>query len=62
MRKYTYDQRIIKALVDKYGLTTVYIRQCLSGNNLSLTADKIKNDYKEIDKAFENTLLSLLKK
>ncbi|SFD09989.1 hypothetical protein [Flavobacterium phragmitis] len=60
-RKYTYDQRIIKALVEKYGLTTVYVRQCLSGNNLSITADKIKSDYKEIDKAFQAITTNLLK-
>lgn len=59
--KYTYDQRIIKALVEKYGLTTVYVRQCLSGHNLSLTADKIKNDYKETDKAFQKVIVNLLK-
>ncbi|HEY1194226.1 hypothetical protein [Flavobacterium sp.] len=61
-RKYTYDQRIIKALVEKYGLTTVYVRQCLSGHNLSITADRIKNDYKELDKAFQEIITNLLKK
>jgi hypothetical protein len=58
-KKYTYDQRILKALSEKYGLTTVYIRQCLSGNNMSMTADKIKSDYKEIEAVFSAALVSL---
>lgn len=58
-KKYTYDQRILKALNEKYGLTTVYIRQCLGGQNLSITADKIKADYKEIESAFSAALINL---
>ena len=58
-KKYTYDQRILKALTEKYGLTTVYIRQCLSGQNLSITADKIKSDYKELEKSFQNAIEAL---
>lgn len=60
--KYTYDQRILKALGDKYGLTITYIRQCLSGKNLSITADKIKADYKEIEKAFAAAIDNVNKK
>lgn len=58
-KKYTYDQRILEALSKKYGLTKVYIRQCLSGSNLSITADKIKADYKEIESVFSAALVSL---
>jgi hypothetical protein len=58
-KKYTYDQRILKALTEKYGLTTVYIRQCLGGQNLSITADKIKSDYKELEKSFQNAIEAL---
>lgn len=58
-KKYTYDQRILKALTEKYGLTTVYIRQCLGGQNLSITADKIKADYKELEKSFQNAIEAL---
>lgn len=55
-KKYTYDQRILKALVKKYGMTATYMRQCLSGQNLSMTADKIKGDYKNLDKAVQETI------
>lgn len=58
-KKYTYDQRILKALTEKYGLTTVYIRQCLGGQNLSITADKIKADYKDLEKSFQNAIEAL---
>ena len=58
-KKYTYDQRILEALVSKYGLTTTYIRQCLSGNNTSITADKIKADYKALEKGVQATIDSL---
>lgn len=58
-KKYTYDQRILEALNKKYGLTTVYIRQCLSGTNLSITADKIKSDYKELEKSFQTAIEAL---
>ena len=58
-KKYTYDQRILQALVKKYGLTTTYIRQCLSGQNLSITADKIKADYKNLEKGVQETIDAL---
>lgn len=58
-KKYTYDQRILKALTEKYGLTTVYIRQCLGGQNHSITADKIKADYKDLEKSFQNAIEAL---
>jgi len=55
--KYTYEPSIIKALVEKYGYTPYYIRQCLSGNSNSITADNIKTDYKELDKKLKAALL-----
>jgi hypothetical protein len=61
-KKYTYDQRILEALVVKYGLTATYIRQCLSGNNTSLTSDKIKADYKELEKNVAATIAALHEK
>lgn len=56
-KKYTYEQSIIKALVEKYKVTPVYIRQCLSGHSKSFTADKIKTDYFELEKKMNATLL-----
>lgn len=55
-KKYTYDQRIIEALVVKYGLTKVYIRMCLRGGYTTITADKIKADYKQLEKEMKQTL------
>lgn len=55
-KKYTYDQRIIEALVTKYGLTKVYIRGCLRGSYPGLTQDKIQADYKLLEKQIKQTL------
>lgn len=61
-KKYTYDQRILTTLVEKYALTAVYIRQCLSGHNLSITADKIKADYKDLETKFSQVTEAFLNK
>lgn len=55
-KKYTYDQRIVEALVSKYGLTKVYIRTCLRGGYDAITADKVKADYKLLEKKFKQVL------
>jgi hypothetical protein len=55
-KKYTYDPKILDALVLKYGMTKVYIRTCLRGDNQSLTADKVKADYAALKTEFSQTL------
>lgn len=55
-KKYTYDPKILDALVIKYGMTKVYIRMCLRGGNNSLTADKVKADYISLKNEFSQTL------
>lgn len=55
-KKYTYDPKILDALVTKYGMTKVYIRMCLRGGNKSLTADKVKADYKALKNKFAEAL------
>lgn len=55
-KKYTYDPKILDALVAKYGMTKVYIRKCLRTDNYGLTADKIKSDYKSLTTQFNETL------
>lgn len=55
-KKYTYDPKILDALVVKYGMTKVYIRMCLRGDNKSLTADKVQADYKQLKTQFNETL------
>lgn len=54
--KYTYDPSLIKALVEKYGYTPFYIRQCLNRNSNSITADMIKADYKELEKKIKDMI------
>lgn len=55
-KKYTYDPKILDALVTKYGMTKVYIRKCLRTENYGLTADKVKADYKQIQLKFNETI------
>jgi hypothetical protein len=55
-KKYTYDPKILDALVTKYGMTKVYIRMCLRGTNKSLTADKVQADYKLLKNQFSDAL------
>lgn len=55
-KRYTYNQQIIKALVDKHGFTPFFIRQCLSGHRNSITADKIRVDYKMLEKELKETI------
>ena len=55
-KKYTYDPKILDALVVKYGMTKVYIRMCLRGDNKSLTADKVQADYKQLKAQFNEAL------
>lgn len=55
-KKYTYDPKILDALVTKYGMTKVYIRMCLRGDNKSLTADKVQADYKLLKNQFTEAL------
>lgn len=56
-KKYTYEQSIIKALVEKYQVTPFYVRQCLSGYSKTFTADNIKKDYSELEKKMKITFL-----
>ena len=56
-KKYTYDPKILDALVSKYGMTKVYIRMCLRGSNKSLTADKVQADYKLLKTQFNEALV-----
>lgn len=55
-KKYTYSPEIISALVVKHGFSAQYIRQCLSGNRESITADTIRKEYKELKSELDKTI------
>lgn len=46
----TYNYTAVSALSKRYGLTKMYIRQCLRGDRNNLTADTIRKDYKALVK------------
>lgn len=53
-KRNSYNAIVIKAIAKKYNLSTQYIRQCVRGDRNSLTADKIRSDYKDMDKEVQN--------
>ncbi len=61
-KRFTYNQQIIKAIVEKHGFTSFFIRQCLSGNRNSISADTIKKDYKILEKKIKETIEQFYKK
>ena len=45
-KKYNkYNASVINALIEKHGFSGRYIRECVSGERTSLSADKIRKDY-----------------
>lgn len=51
-----YNTVVVAELSERYEFTKMFIRQCLSGNRNSLTADRIRKEYKELVKKVENAL------
>lgn len=45
-KKFDYNPQIIKKLVEKYGMTSYYIKQCAAGRRNGVVPDKIKKEYK----------------
>lgn len=54
-----YDKEIVDKLVEEFGLTPRFIRKAISGDNKSLTADKVKARFKELTAALEAALKSI---
>ncbi|MGD1319197.1 hypothetical protein [Chryseobacterium sp. 2R14A] len=59
-----YNQYAIDGLVLKYGLSSYYIRQSVSGSVDGITPDLIKSDYKkleaDINKVVQDTITKFL--
>ena len=56
--KFTYNQQVIKMLVEKYGMTAYYIRQCAAGRRDGITPDKIKKEYRTLASAADKAVKS----
>lgn len=54
--KFKYNRQIIDKLVEKYGMTNYYIRQCASGKRSGITPDKIQKEYRQLSKAAEDAV------
>ena len=60
-KKYNkYNASVINALIEKHGFSGRYIRQCVSGERTSLSADKIRKDYQSMVAPSENKVKELL--
>jgi hypothetical protein len=55
-KKNKYNAEILKRLLEKYGVSKRYITMSLSGDRESETSDKIKTDYKLMEKEISKTL------
>ncbi len=51
-----YNTLVINKLVEKYGFTGYYIRQCLRGDRNSITADLLRKEYNGLNKAIKKLL------
>lgn len=51
-----YNKEIIKRLMEKHGLSKVYIYQCLSGARNSETAETVRKQYKEFAQKISEAL------
>lgn len=48
-KKYmTYNQEVVKALSDEYGVSTTFVRQAIRKDKHSLTAQTIEKKYREL--------------
>ncbi|WP_241279710.1 hypothetical protein [Chryseobacterium cucumeris] len=48
-KRLSYNTEIIKALSAAYEFSEYFIRECIRGNKKSLTADKIRKEYNEMN-------------
>lgn len=51
-----YNRSAVDTLSVKYQFSKAFIRQCLRGDRTSLTALKIKDEYKEITKDLDSVI------
>ena len=55
-KRNSYNTLVVEQLSSKHGFTKRFIRQCLSGERVSLTADTICRDYKDLVKKVNTAL------
>lgn len=55
-KRNSYNTMVITQLSKQHGLTKRFIRQCLSGDRVSLTAETICKEYKYLVKKVEAAL------
>lgn len=51
--KIKYNRQVIETLIEKYGISDYYIRQCVAGRKEGVTSDIIRRDYKILERTLE---------
>lgn len=51
-----WNTSVLNALATKYGFTTRYIKQCITGERTPIFADRIKSEYKTLKTEMDNLL------
>jgi hypothetical protein len=55
-KRLSYNTEIIKALSSAYEFSEYFIRECVRGNKKSLTADKIRKEYNDMNNPTQNKI------
>ncbi|HUH35110.1 MAG TPA: hypothetical protein VL022_04685 [Moheibacter sp.] len=50
-KKFNYNLQVIDRLVEKYGLSAYYVKQCAAGRRDGIIPDKIKKEYRILSNA-----------
>ncbi len=51
--KFSYNRQVIKTIAEKFGLSDYYTRQCVAGRRDGVVPDKIRKEYRTLDRALE---------
>lgn len=61
-KRNSYNTDVIEALINKYGFSSQFIRQCIRGDRNSATADIIRKEYKAMITPSQNKIQEFLQK
>jgi len=53
--------QVIDTLVDQYGMTAYYIRQCVAGRRDGITPDRIRKDYRRLAAPLQQAITNFQK-
>lgn len=51
--KFEYNRQVIITIAEKFGLSDYYTRQCVAGRRDGIVPEKIRKEYKALERALE---------